>query len=134
MTAAWRLRLGPLLLLLPALAGGCGPTPPRLAPVQGRVTYRGQPVVHAAVEFTPDAAKGTRGPSSAGGTGSDGVFRLRCPPYGAGAVVGHHRVTVTAYPGSAAVPSSYANPATTRLCVEVPPGGLEGLELKLEDD
>src|SRR5579862_6163114 len=98
MTAARRLPLAPLLLLL-ALAGGCGP-PPRLAPVQGRVTYRGQPVVNAAVAFTPGAARGTRGPSAAGGTGSDGVFRLRCPPHGDGAVVGHHRVTVTAYPGS----------------------------------
>ena len=134
MIAPRRRTLGLALLLPAALVLGCGRGPsPRLAPVQGRVTYRGQPVAAATVEFAPDAAAGTRGPSSVGGTGPDGCFRLRCPPHGGGAVVGQHRVRVFLYPGADGVPPRYAHPDTSPLRVEVPEGGLSGLELVLED-
>jgi hypothetical protein len=126
--------LGLALLLPAALVLGCGRTPaPRLAPVQGRVIYRGQPVAAATVEFTPDADAGTHGPSSVGSTGPDGSFRLRCPPHGEGAVVGRHRARVFLYPGADGIPPRYAHPDTSPLRVEVPAGGLSDLELVLED-
>src|SRR5437762_14187546 len=81
-----------LLLSLPGLAG-CGANPPLLVPVTGKLTLNGRPLRRATVVFTPDRAKGGRGPQSFDVTTDDGAFRLRTTE-GLGAVAGWHQVTV----------------------------------------
>src|SRR5438045_8353647 len=81
-----------LLLSLPGLAG-CGANPPALVPVTGKLTLNGRPLKRATVVFTPDRAKGGRGPQSFDVTSDDGAFRLRTTE-GMGAVAGWHQITV----------------------------------------
>ncbi len=87
-------------LLLLGVAAGCGSEPYSLAPVAGRVTLDGQPLREAQVRFQP-AATGSEdalvGPGSYGRTDADGRFTLRTiDDDRAGAVVGPHRVFITA--------------------------------------
>ncbi len=82
----------PLLLSLPILAG-CGTNPPALVPVKGKLTLNGRPLKGATVVFTPDRAKGGRGPQSFAVTADDGTFALGTKD-GPGATAGWHQITV----------------------------------------
>lgn len=110
---------------------GCGQRSYRLAPVSGRVTYRGRGVSKATVQLLADSAKGTHAPAATGETSEDGSFTLQTPPYGAGAVPGHYKVTVGDY--HSALPKQYGNPARTPLHVEVPETGLADWKIQLKD-
>lgn len=81
------------VLLLSVFASGCsgrGDTL-SLSPVNGTVTYQQKPLAGAQVLFTPEA-----GPAAFGETDDQGNFTLTTRGQ-AGALVGTHRVTVTAY-------------------------------------
>jgi hypothetical protein len=69
--------------------GGGSTGGPKLVPVTGVVTYKGQPVPGARVMFLGDGSK----PPSIGVTGTDGKFSLASMT-GAGAVPGTHMVAV----------------------------------------
>jgi hypothetical protein len=87
------LSLLPLLFLL----AGCGEPYPT-APVSGRVTLDGKPLVHAAVMFSPVAPEGQNnpGPTSSGVTDDDGRYTLTTDiTKSKGAVVGKHKVRIT---------------------------------------
>ena len=58
-TRAWSCVLPGLVLIA---AVGCGPGGPARYAVEGRVTFRGQPVPNGMVRFEPDGTKGNRGP------------------------------------------------------------------------
>jgi hypothetical protein len=80
-------------MLLPAIAGGCGSKNEDRAPVQGTVTYQGQPLANALVVFmpeTPDKLPAT------GLTNASGRYQLMTMVAGDGASIGKHRVTITA--------------------------------------
>src|SRR5207244_3399839 len=99
-------RLAVVLLLLTGCAQGTAP----LAPVHGKVTYRGASLPRGTIVFTPDASRGGTGPIAHSEIRADGSYTLRSGP-GFGAVPGWHRVTVAAvYPAAAgqryAVPQS----------------------------
>jgi hypothetical protein len=80
-----------LLLMAVALAG-CGRDDSlRLATVTGAVTYRGKPLDHGTVVFTPKP--GTPGPQSVGEIDANGKYRMRTAGRD-GAPVGSHVVTV----------------------------------------
>jgi hypothetical protein len=85
------------LTALTALAvAGCGDTI-QFAPVRGQLLVRGRPAGAVRVEFHPDAAVGTSGPSSSGETDADGRFILAYATpssIGQGAAVGTHRVVL----------------------------------------
>lgn len=88
-------RLPPLVVLLAALlAAGCSGDPP-LAEVSGKVVLNGQPLKNVRVDFQPDPDKGTRGKGATGVTDDNGNFTLKYDGAKPGAVVGHHKVTVT---------------------------------------
>ena len=123
------LRACPWLLAL-ALAGCWGGQAVRLVPVRGRATLGQQGLGRVTIQLVPDGSKGTHAPAGVGQTDEDGSFRITTPPYGEGAVPGRYKVTVTSYTGRG-VPPSYADPRTTPLWVEIPPGGLENWDLKL---
>ena len=106
------------------LLAGCGDEELATYPVQGRVTFRGEPVPTGSVMFIP-----AQGPAAATTIAPDGSYELQ-------AVAGRHTVTVVAQqrwpagfdPASAArdwvpppplVPAKYNRPATSGLVVEV---------------
>jgi hypothetical protein len=82
-------------LLVILVIAGCGPgNGLNLGRVQGKVTYKGQPVKYGTVSFVPDAKKGTDGPIATGNITQDGSYILSTSEAGDGAIVGHHRVSV----------------------------------------
>jgi hypothetical protein len=110
---------------------GCGRSSPKLAPVRGRLTYRGHGVSEATVQLLADTSKGTHAPTATAKTEADGSFSLQTPPYGAGAEPGHYKVTVQQY--HSGIPPKYGNPARTPLRVEVPEAGLSDWIIPLQD-
>jgi hypothetical protein len=116
-------------VLLPLVLAGCR-SEVRLAPVHGRATLGQKPLARVTIQLVPDGSQGMHGPAGAGQTDEDGSFRISTPPHGEGAVPGRYKVTVMSYTGKG-VPPAYADPRTTPLRVEIPPGGLENWDLKL---
>ena len=103
---------------------GCGRTGPPTYGVEGRVTYRGQPLPLGTVSFLPE-----KGVLAAAGIGHDGRFSLRLP-------AGHYGVAVNAVqpppsgvdlletnyvPPPPLVPTKYARLATSGLAAHVEP-------------
>jgi hypothetical protein len=93
--------------VLMVLAGlvGCGATGPPMAPVRGVVTFDGKPLQSGNVVFIPEIG----GKFASGEISSDGAYCLTTFEEGDGALVGNHRIMVSAvhFPGgneSPAVP------------------------------
>jgi hypothetical protein len=121
------------LLSLPALAG-CGGGSPSLVPVTGKLTLNGRPLKRATVVFTPDRARGGRGPQSFDVTGDDGTFTLRTTE-GMGAVVGWHQVTVAPPADDAdlmALMEKFLDPDRSGLSREVKAGATNVIALSLD--
>src|SRR6478752_10675518 len=93
-----RVRAGPIVMLLylaAAVAIGCTKKGGlATAPVSGKVTYRGKAVPTGTVMFVP-----SEGPAATGEIGSDGSYKLTTFSPGDGAVIGTHKVTITALQG-----------------------------------
>jgi hypothetical protein len=119
----------PLLLAL-LLAGCSSKSAVPLVPVHGRATLGQRALGRVTIQLVPEDSKDTHAPAGVGQTDEDGSFRITTPPHGEGAVPGRYKVTVASYTGKD-VPRSYADPRTTPLRVEIPPGGLENWDLKL---
>ncbi len=137
-----------VVMVLPAVVGGCSSKSDGLARVRGTVTYRDKPLPNALVVFMPV----TPGALPASGlTDSNGRYELMTMVQGDGASVGKHRVTVTARgpdkerrggapidltgsntePGEPLIPQKYFMPDTSGLTAEVKPGGITAdFELK----
>jgi hypothetical protein len=131
-----RLLLG--FALLSAL--GCG-SPYKLAPVSGKVTLNGQPLVNATIAFNPIRKEGSRsldaGPHSVGNTNAAGEFALNTLTGENGALVGKHTVVISlisseaeqgdarpprgGWPLKDAIPARYNH--KSELIFDVPPGG-----------
>jgi hypothetical protein len=81
---------------LVGLAGGCGEKEkhPETVPVQGKVTYKGAPVILGTITFLSDS-----GQPATGKIQPDGTYRLGTFAEGDGAVPGHHKVQVVANDG-----------------------------------
>lgn len=79
---------------------GCGSSEkgPELATVTGKVTVDGEAVSGGTIQFVPDSAKGTTGPSSTSEIQPDGSFTLLGPGGTPGAVIGSHKVVVQCPP------------------------------------
>jgi hypothetical protein len=106
----------PGLLMAALVLSGCGPNNGmNLGRVQGKVTYKGEPVKYGTVSFVPDSSKGTSGPIAMGNIKDDGSYILSTSDAGDGAVVGHHRISVvgldpTPIPGEKATPTPEESP------------------------
>jgi hypothetical protein len=86
------------LLLLVFFVAVLGCSSKKLAPVSGRVTLNGKPLANATVSFQP-IAEGKSPDAGAGSTGKtdeDGRFTLKTSTGQEGAVVGKHRVRISA--------------------------------------
>ena len=124
-------------------AGGCGSKAAKLAPVRGRVFYKGGALSGGTVVFAPDPDRGGRGPLARGEIQTDGSYALLT---GAepGAVPGCHRVTVLAVEVRAApagqrfaeprplLPLKYSDPELSGLAREVKAGRDNEFDLLLD--
>jgi hypothetical protein len=141
----------PLCVLV--LAFGCalltdcsGSSGPRVASVNGTVTYKDKPLANADVTFAPEDG----GRVASGRTDANGRFTLGTFSTGDGAIIGKHRVSVRAHgperdpkpgegsgmpgdkvPGDALIPTKYFAAETSGLTYEVKHGSNHAdLELK----
>ena len=82
---------------LVAVAGGCGGSGPKYAPVSGVLTLDGKPYNDGVVVFLPKATSDNPNPgrSSAGETNDKGQFVLKTDELKNGAVVGKHLVKIS---------------------------------------
>src|SRR4051812_48383729 len=128
-----------LVSLSCVLIASCSGGGPALAPVTGRVTYKGKPVASAAVSFAPEGG-GAR--IATGQTDSEGRFTLGTFAIGDGATIGAHRVSVIArgpdrpakpgetgsgmpgemMPGDPTIPTKFFSPDSSGLTAEVKRG------------
>lgn len=89
------------------VAPGCGGSSgPERYPLQGAVTYDGQPVPGGSIEFEPDGSKGNRGPAGYA-TIENGRYATLPEK---GIVGGPHVVRITGTDGKATGESPYGTP------------------------
>jgi hypothetical protein len=113
---------------------GCDSEPMRLAPVHGKVSYRGIAVRAGIIVFTPDAVRSNDGPMSHAEIRTDGSYVLRGDD-GPGAVPGWHRVTIANFgevETRGALPARYGDPEQSGLRFEVKPGQDNVINIELE--
>jgi hypothetical protein len=122
--------------------GGCGRKGAlETAPVSGKVTYRGKAVPTGTIMFVP-----AEGPAATGEIGTDGSYKLTTYNTGDGAVIGNHKVSVTALQGMGdalpeqrsatpppLVPVKYLSDATSGLTAEVKPKVDNEFNFELKD-
>jgi hypothetical protein len=115
---------GPLLFL------GCEAESSPLAPVHGRIRFRGEPLHSGTIVFTPDAVRGSAGPMAQADIQPDGSYVLRTGTT-PGAAAGWHRVTVVSF-DNAALPPRYRDPEQSGLSFEVRPAQDNTINIDLE--
>ncbi len=71
---------------------GCGSGHPETGKVSGKITYLGKAVTEGTVMFYPE-----KGRAGVGAIGADGTYQLATFGENDGALLGKHRVTITAY-------------------------------------
>lgn len=92
----WTVPLGLVFSLAVIGLSGCGPSGPKLVPVQGKVTLMdGKPIAHGYVIIHADASKGNTSKEISQGTIEDGSYSLMT---GArpGAPLGAYKVAISA--------------------------------------
>jgi hypothetical protein len=115
MRRQWRWYAPGMLTAALALSGCGSDNGLTLGRVQGKVTYKGEPLKYGTVSFVPDTTKGTTGPIAMGNIKDDGSYILSTSDAGDGAVVGHHKISVvgldpTPVPGEKPAPSPEESP------------------------
>jgi len=120
-------------------AVGCGGSTGR---VSGVVTLDGQPLEGATVSFTPASGDGGGVGGSTGKTDAQGRYSLRTVAGDSpGAAVGKHRVSISLFKpnpnnpdqaGTDVVPARFSDPTKTELTFDVPSGGTDKADFRLE--
>jgi hypothetical protein len=123
----WGLVLAGLVLLASAGCGG-----PKLVPVNGKVTYKGEPITAAEIYFKPDppGSSGTCLASSV--LEEDGTFTMTTYPHGDGVAPGRYKVVLSLGRRTGKALDKYRRADKTPLGVEVPPEGLRDLVFELK--
>jgi len=109
---------------------------PRTLPVQGKVTWRGQPLSQGMVAFSP-ARLGEAGQPSRpamGKIGPDGTYRLSSFRENDGAMPGEYRVTVVSYYASEPGPDDSFKPAVSRIPIRYGDPEKSGLNFTVPSD
>ena len=117
-----------LILLLPACTDE--PDHPPLHPVEGSVTWRGEPAEGATVILHPQVPNDTSEPRPNGQVAADGTFQLGTYGTADGAPVGSYGVTIEwpepgkplEGPGPDRLRGRYANPRKPEWTIEVKEG------------
>jgi len=130
------------LLLSGLAAAGCAYKPdlPPTAEVSGTITFDGQPLPGAMIQFVPDHQTGTKGAAGVAASDPKGQFELTTAGV-KGALVGFHKIAVEARKAPknetdtmppSLIPARYHNPATSGLSVEVKKGEKNLIDLRLK--
>jgi hypothetical protein len=125
--------VGLLFLLIAALCGcrGDGPSV-KLAPVRGKVVFKGEGVTAASIYFHPDADKGNQGVMGTAILQEDGSFTISTHPRGDGVAPGAYKVTLDLGRRSEKELDKYRKTTTTPLKYDVPEEGLTDLLIELK--
>jgi len=139
-----RSRILGLSLVLTTLLLGCQRTAGPLAPVSGRVAYKGLTLQGGTVVFTPDMSRGATGPIAFGKISSDGTYQLYTSD-NPGAPAGWYRVTVTSmatpvmagpgqpfHPPQSLLPEKYRDPELSALACEVKANRANAIDFNLD--
>ncbi len=80
-----------IVVAIGLLAVGCGRN--NVAPVSGRITLDGKPLMRATIVFQPDSEDKNPGPGAVGKTDMEGRYRLTLMTGKTeGAIIGKHKV------------------------------------------
>lgn len=135
-------------LVILALQGGCfGSSAPKTIPVQGKVSYKGQPVSQGTVTFhRVEAANDVLSRPAVGELKSDGTYALSTFTAGDGVMPGKYQVVVVSITSAPSpeepnvrevwgIPRKYGDPAQSGLTAEVAADarGPLNLDFTLED-
>ena len=101
-----------------------------MAPVMGKITVVGLPVIRGTVSYVPDNSKGESGKAAVGDIGPDGTYVLKTPGEGEGVLVGRYIVSVSGrglkdeehMPPNRQIPVRYASARQSGLTAEVKDG------------
>jgi hypothetical protein len=96
---------GAVALAVGLLVAGCGSETTELAPVRGKVYFKGEPLHAGLIVFVPDSSRGGGGRLACSQIQPDGGYVLRTGEK-PGAVEGWYRITVAAVEAS---PASLGN-------------------------
>jgi hypothetical protein len=125
MRGARMLKLGMITLMCLPAAVGCQRGAAALAPVTGKVAYKGYALQGGTIVFTRDSTRGENGPLAFGKINHDGTYQLYTADV-PGAPAGWYRVTVMslAAPGTlfnsySSLPDKYRDPQSSELACEV---------------
>jgi hypothetical protein len=103
-TAVWMMAAACVLLVA---ISGCGGGSYDTAPVEGTVTFEGQPVPGGSISFIPIGGDGTRAGKPGSGTiQSDGTYKMSTYGTDDGAMIGRHNVLFSAPEVDEAAPES----------------------------
>lgn len=100
--------------------GGCGDGRPTRVPVAGQVLIDGQPLTRGEIQFVSEVGR-----PSVAKLDREGRFRLSCFEENDGALLGFHKVSITAAEGLGPTktrwyaPKKYANVNTSELTQEI---------------
>ena len=119
-----------LTLLLGTLIG-CG-NQPKLVPVTGKVTHKGQAVTAGSVILYPDTANSFQKDNPSSLLQVDGSFSFKTFPFGEGVPPGRYKVTLAPELASRLKAARYAKPETTPWQVDVPDSGKKDLDLEVK--
>jgi hypothetical protein len=109
-----------ILVVMVVLVAGCGDGKPTRVPISGKVLIDGKPLAMGSIVYVPQGAR-----PSGSAIDKEGHFVLTCYQHGDGAVLGAHRVSVTAAQniGETAIrwetPKMYADITTSGLIENV---------------
>lgn len=124
----------PLLLglLATSLLPGCGGDKPKLVPVTGKVTHKGQGVTAGSVILYPDAANSYQKDNPSSLLQVDGSFSFKTFPFGDGVPPGKYKAALAPELASRLKAPKYARAETSPWLVEVPDTGKKNLDLEVK--
>ena len=138
MRGARMLGLGLVALISAMALSGCRRGEPTLAPVSGKVAYKGFALQGGTIVFTRDGTRGESGPLAFGKINQDGTFQLYTADL-QGAPAGWYRVAVTALAPSGSplnayslLPDKYRDPQSSELACEIKPDRPNSIDFNLD--
>ena len=119
-------------LLLVSQVTGCGPTPPAMVSVTGKVTLDGKPVTAGSITFHPDTANAFQDDHPSSLLQLDGSFQMKTYPFGKGVPPGKYKVTLAPELATRVKQPEYANTESTPWELVVTDSGISEHEFQIK--